>query len=226
MFYVDHLTKHATRKDPRFNKDVDPETGLPKGWKRIKDHKGNDFYFQKQGKMILGTYKPSSLMKKYITSSQKFLEIEPKDGEKPVISTAGQRLRGKTPDATPAPFPSSQPSHADFRNQSLSSVLAKGSNALTLTEEERLKWYTMFDGATKSHEEFITLDEAFDQSKAFGLPQIVVEEVWKKSDASNDRRWDKDEYATAMHILNEVTAEIIRREADVSEGEILFISIA
>lgn len=96
LFYVDHLTKSATRKDPRFNKDVDPETGLPKGWNRIKDHEGRDFYFQKQGKMILGTYKPSSLKKKYITSSQKFLEKEPKDGEKPVISKAGQRLRGKT----------------------------------------------------------------------------------------------------------------------------------
>ena len=229
LFYVDHLTKHATRKDPRFNKDVDPETGLPKGWKRIKDHEGHDFYFQKQGKMILGTYKPSSLKKKYITSSQKFLEKEPQDGEKPVISKAGQRLRGKTPNPAPAPSSSSQPSDASpqmtFQNESLSSVLAKDMNAPTLTEEEKFKWYTMFDGATKSHEEYITLDEALDQSKAFGFPQNVVEEIWKKSDANHDRRWDKDEYATAMHILNEVTAEIIRREADVSEGEILFIPI-
>lgn len=96
-------------------------------------------------------------------------------------------------------------------------------NAPILTEEEKLKWYTMFDGATKSHEEYITLDEALDQSKAFGFPQTVVEEIWKKSDANHDRRWDKDEYATAMHILNEVTAEVIKREADVSKGEIFSI---
>ena len=227
LFYVDHLTKSATRQDPRFNKDVDPETGLPKGWNRIKDHKGDDFYFQKQGKMILGTYKPSSLKKKYITSSQKFLEKEPKDGEKPVISKAGQRLLGKPPKTAPAPFPSSQPSLADpltiFQNESLSIVLAKDMSAPVLTEEGKLTWYTMFDGATKSHEDYITLDEALDQSKAFGFPQNVVEEIWKKSDTNHDRRWDKDEYATAMHILNEVTAEIIKREAYASKGERLFI---
>ena len=177
LFYIDHLTKSATRKDPRFNKDVDPETGLPKGWKKIKDHKGDDFYFQKQGKMILGTYKPSSLKTKYITSSQKFLEKEPKDGEKPVVSSAGQRLRGKTPKTAPAPFPSSQPSHANplmaFQNESLTTVLAKDMSIPILTEEEKVKWYTMFEGATKSHEEYITLDEALGQSKAFGFPRTL-----------------------------------------------------
>ena len=227
LFYVDHLTKSATRKDPRFNKDVDPETGLPKGWNKIKDHKGDDFYFQKQGRMILGTYKTSSLTKKYITSSQKFLEKEPKDGEKPVISKAGQKLRGKSPRTAPAPSPSSQSSHANplmtFQDESLSTVWPKDTSPRVLTEEEKLKWYTMFDGATKSHDEYITLDEALGQSKAFGFPQNVVEEIWRKSDANHDRRWDKDEYATAMHTLNEVTAVIIKREADASKSETLFM---
>ena len=227
LFYVDHITKSATRKDPRFNKDVDPESGLPKGWKKIKDYKGRDFYFQKQGRMILGTYKPSSLRAKYITSSQHFIEKEPKDGEKPMISQAGQKLRGKLPKTAPAHSPSSHSSHANplmtFQDGSLSTVWPKDTSPPVLTEEEKLKWYTMFDGATKSHEEYITLEEALDQSKAFRFPQNVVEEIWKKSDANHDRRWDKDEYATAMHILNEVTAEIIKREADASKGERLFI---
>ena len=224
LFYVDHLTKNATRKDPRFNKDVNPETGLPKGWNKIRDHKGDDFYFQKQGRMILGTYKPSSLTTKYITSSQKFLEKEPKDGEKPVISKAGQKLRGKSPNTASALFPSSQSSHANplmtSQDKSLSTVWPKDTNPL-LTEEEKLRWYTMFDGAAKSHEEYITLDEALGQSKAFGFPQTVVEEIWRRSDANHDRRWDKDEYATAMHILNEAAAEKIKREADASTGRTL-----
>ena len=176
MFYVDHLTKSATREDPRFNKDVNPENGLPKGWSKIKDDKGNYFYFQKQGRMILGTYKPSSLTTKYITSSQKFLEKEPKDGEKPVISRAGQKLRSKSPNTASAPFPSSQPSHANslmtVQDESLNTVWPKDTSPV-LTEEEKLRWYTMFDGATKSHEEYITLDEALGQSKAFGSPKML-----------------------------------------------------
>ena len=226
LFYVNHLTKSANRKDPRFDSDVDSETGLPKGWHKINDHEGNDFYFRKYGKMILGTYKPSSLKTKYLTSRQKFLEKVPEEGEKPVISEAGQKLRRRPPKTAPTPVTSSQSSHPKSQNVSQGHRWPENTSLPSLTEEEKVKWYTMFDGATKSHEEYITLDEALDQSKAFRFPQDIVEEIWKKSDSNHDRRWDKDEYATAMHVLNEVTAEMAQREGDASKGKTVFLLLA
>ena len=49
LFFVDDNTESATREDPRFNLDVDEDTGLPQGWHRISDHRGKRFLLRGRG---------------------------------------------------------------------------------------------------------------------------------------------------------------------------------
>lgn len=222
LFFVDHHTKSATREDPRFNQKVNRETGLPMGWRAIKDHTGKEFFFQRKGKMIIGTYDPSTMPKKDL-HSKNFLSREPAEGEKPEISRAGQNLTGRkahsksvAPAATTmkatspaidplevAP-PPVLPAHGigtaiRTSPSNVSSVPAPPADAPPMPTDEKVKYFTMFDEAPKADKWTITLEEALEQTKSFDLPVDIVKEIWERSDTNHDQRWDMGEYANAMH---------------------------
>lgn len=212
LFFVDHHTKSATREDPRFNKKVDQDTGLPIGWRSIKDYRDTEFFFRKQGRMILGTYDATTLNSKDLRN-KKFIDTEPKDGEKPKISDLGRELLGqpKTEQlfTAPPPPPSVPPVQSPDETQvaeiraseamSASSSVTPTTNLPPMTEDEKAKYYAMFDAAHKESKWFINLEEAMEQSHAFGLPPDIARDIWNRSDANHDRRWNIDEYANAIH---------------------------
>lgn len=162
LFFVDHHTKSATREDPRFNKKVDQDTGLPVGWRSIKDYKDTEFFFRKQGRMIVGTYDATALNSKDLRH-KKFIDTEPKDGEKPKISDLGRDLLGQPKteqlSTAPPPPPSSSavqpPVKAQVAENRASEALSPASTVkpvtdLTpMTEDEKAKYYAMFDAAHK-----------------------------------------------------------------------------
>ena len=209
IFFVDKHTKTATRQDPRFNEKVDQTTGLPIGWRKILDHDDKPFFYKNKGKMIIGTKKPESMMTKNMTGSKHFLEREPKDGEKPVISEAGLRLRGRQyktskPQVSAEVSKSAPPSDSveHKTEETPTKDVDRGTEAKAspdIGHEERIKWYTMFASALKPQQACITLEEALDQCKAFELPDDLVQEIWERSDANHDRQIDINEYANAMH---------------------------
>lgn len=224
LFFVDHHTKSASRKDPRFNRKVDQNTGLPMGWRSIKDHKDREFFFRKQGRMIIGTYDATTMNSKDLRH-KKFIDTEPKSGEAPKISDIGRELLGESkteqfhtvpqlPLPLPPPaFPAHNPSlsseepcvQAEVANNqdsvaiSSSTRLSQTADPSPMTEDDKAKYYAMFEAANKESKWFINAEEAMEQSHAFGLPPGIALDLWEKSDANHDRRWNIDEYANAMH---------------------------
>lgn len=217
LFFVDHHTKSASREDPRFNKKVDQKTGLPLGWRSIKDHKDKEFFFRKQGRMIVGTYDVTTLNSKDLRH-KKFIDTEPENGEKPKISDLGRELLGgfKTeqvhtvpPPPPPAPTPSVPPvttlveaqvaKNRASEAESPSSTVTPTAHLPHMTEDEKAKYCAMFDAAHKESKHYVNLEEAMEQSHAFGLPPDIARDIWNRSDANHDRRWNIDEYANAIH---------------------------
>ena len=214
LFFVDHHTKSASREDPRFNRKVDQNTGLPTGWSSINDHKDREF-FRKRGKMIIGTYDATTLNSKDL-QHKNFVEVEPKNGEKPKISDLGRELLGR-PKKEPVPSVISSvalalstslegpPVKAEVPNNQASTAADSSSavpptvDPFPMTEDEKAKYYAMFEAANKGSKWFINSEEAMEQSHAFGLPPDIAIDIWTKSDVNHDRRWNIDEYANAMH---------------------------
>ena len=214
LFFVDHHTKSASREDPRFNKKVDQNTGLPIGWLSIKDHKDTEFFFRKQGRMIIGTYDATTLNSKDLRHKN-FIATEPKDGEKPKISDLGRELLGRSETegvhkapSLPAPTgsaPADGSSEVEVADGQASEAVENSPTAIeradpaSMTEDEKAKYYAMFEAAVKKSKWFISLEEAMEQSHAFGLLPGIAMDIWERSDANHDRRWNIDEYANAMH---------------------------
>ena len=166
--------------------------------------------------MIVGTYDVTTLNSKDLRH-KKFIDTEPENGEKPKISDLGRELLGESTTeqahtAAPPPPPASIPSVPSVTTlvevqvaksraseaESPSTVTPTADLPL-MTEHEKAKYYAMFDAAYKESRHFINLEEAMEQSHAFGLPPDIATDIWNRSDANHDRRWNIDEYANAIH---------------------------
>ena len=250
LFFVDHHTKSAVRENPRFNKKVDQNTGLPMGWRSIKDLKNTEFFFRKQGRMIVGTYDATTLNSKDLRNKM-FIDGEPRDGEEPKMSDTGRELLGETgtvqvhtaPPFCPPPaaaLTSSAPVvdslvEAQIANNRVTEAVGSSPAATTraslppMTENEKAKYYAMFDAAHKESKWFINKEEAMEQSHAFGLPPNIAKDIWKRSDANHDRRWNIDEYANAIHEIMIETGKhegkhLTRYQGDFSRTKLLWNS--
>lgn len=78
LFFVDHNTCTSKRVDPRFDRETDQETGLPIGWRRVKDHKNRSFFFKESERALIGTYDPA-LVDNH-GKGMKYLDQLPKEG--------------------------------------------------------------------------------------------------------------------------------------------------
>ena len=200
LFFVDH---HTSREDPRFSRKVDQDTGLPTGWHSIKDRKDREFFFRRQGRMIVGTYNTGTLNSKDLRHKI-FIDTEPKSGEEPKISDMGREFLGET-ESEEMHTTHRPPVEADvinrqaFKAADSSSTVPLTVDPSPMTEDEKAKYYAMFEAANKESKWFINSEEAMEQSHAFGLPPGIAIDIWNKSDANHDQRWNIDEYANAMH---------------------------
>ena len=82
---------------------------------------------------------------------------------------------------------------------STSSTVTPIADKTPMTEDEKAKYCAMFDAAHKESKWFINFEEAMEQSHSFGLPPDIAIDIWNRSDANHDRRWNIDEYANAIH---------------------------
>ena len=207
LFFVDHHTQSATREDPRFNKSISQDTGLPIGWRTIADHQGASFFFRNRGKMMIGTYDPTTMTRKDLRDKI-FLAKEPEEGDQPVVSKAGQELLGKK--RTDQIFtPTTKRSNNVLATTELPDTILNVETAaqkVSMPTTEKVKYYTMFDQASKAEKWTITLPEALENTKSFELPAEMVEEIWRRSDSNHDQRWDIEEYANAMHEIMVATS--------------------
>jgi hypothetical protein len=185
LFFVDHNTKSASRNDPRFNRLVDQDTGLPMGWKRIKDNKGRDFFFSAKSKIVEGTYEPSVMNSKSL-SRKNFLIRIPVEGDHPADLI---RRRKTSRGSNEAPLLATAP-------QTKFIVPEKITEA---TQEENAQYLQLFLKTSRQSVSRITKEEAIAQCKDFGLPDHIILAVLESSDADRNQLWNADEYADALH---------------------------
>lgn len=135
FFFVDRHTLSTTREDPRFNKGISQDTGLPTGWSTVKDYEGVDFFFRKRGKMILDTYDPTTMTRKDLYHKI-FVAKEPEEGEQPRVLKKSQELLGKSlTDTMPSKPPEPAPTTART-SDAISSPTSAESRTSIPTEEK------------------------------------------------------------------------------------------
>ena len=182
LFFVDHNTKNAVREDPRWNPDIDKDTGLPLGWKAVLDHAGKTFYYREFGKMVHGTYVPQTMQNKSLRG-KKILKRVPVEGEDPHLLDLNARPRDQ----------------ARVQERARIATEAEKRKIRDMTDEEKRHYYSLFSAASKEDDLFITFAEAMAHCQGFGLPSGIIPGILTKSDDNQDKRLDVDEYATALH---------------------------
>lgn len=182
LFFVDHNTKSAVREDPRFSPNIDVSTGLPKSWKAIKDHKGEMYFYRCHGKKVYGTSVPQTMNDKSVRGKQ-ILKAEPQDGEDPsaldLRSLPRERELVKKND---------EPNQENEKNRIRSA-----------TGDEKRHYYKLFANAPKENELFLTFAEALNHCMTFKVLPGIAAQILLYSDTTQDRRFDCDKYATALH---------------------------
>ncbi|KAG8529739.1 uncharacterized protein KY384_005220 [Bacidia gigantensis] len=78
LFYVDHHTGTAQRVNPTDDGVTNTETGLPKGWTKMKDQSGADYYLEEAS--LIATYK-GKVMKSNDDEQKIALSSNPKNGD-------------------------------------------------------------------------------------------------------------------------------------------------
>ena len=147
--------------------------------------------------MILGTYDPTTMTRKDLYHKI-FVAKEPEEGEQPRVSKKGQELLGKSlTDTMPSKPPKPAPATARTSDAIFSPTLAE--SRTSMPTEETVKYYTMFEQASKAEKWTITLQEVLEHTKSFDQPADIVREIWETSDTNRDQRWDIEELANAMH---------------------------
>lgn len=189
LFFIDHNTMSAVREDPRFNANIDSATGMPKGWKSVKDHKGKAFFYRVHGKMILGTYIPQTMNERSV-QGKKILKAEPKDGDDPRNYDLNARPRDRD----------------RIQKRRESSEIQEKHKIREMTEEEKRQYYKLFSFAPKQNELFMSFEEAMAHCQAFDILPGIAAQILLASDTNQDRQFDCDEYATALHQIR-VTME-------------------
>lgn len=163
LFFVDDNTHTATRLDPRFNRNINPETGLPTGRTRVlvKDGvtKGNmpqlvPYYYTRIGKTMIGTKWSSSILTKSLDLKD-FLYKEPKYGESNIAKINSSRNR-----------------HSYLGT-------LKGEDPPPIESHQRQRYYNIFrevvkEGGNKLGKYRITRDQAEARCRNSGLPPSCV----------------------------------------------------
>ena len=182
LFFVDHNTKSAFREDPRYNSNIDIATGLPTGWKAIKDHRGDIFFYRCRGRKIYGTSVAQTMNDKSVRGKQ-ILRSEPKDGDD--LSALDLHSRPSERDgAVKRVKPEQEDTKVKIRN---------------MTEDEKRHYYRLFADAPKENELFLSFAEAMNHCLAFKVLPGIASQILLYSDTNQDRQFDCDEYATALH---------------------------
>jgi Ca2+-binding EF-hand superfamily protein len=195
LFFVDHHTRRATREDPRFDNKTDQQTGLPKGWFEIKDHRDKQYFYTKIGRMIFGTYEPAAMNSK----SQKHkltLSAIPKNNEDPriVVSVSlplARRIEEREEKAAAA-----------------ANALAAAQTIPQMTEEERKAYRDIFRAIEKRDPSRLSQSEALEHCMRFEVPLDIASKILDQHDSNKDRRWNGDEYAEVLH---EIRFELEKR---------------
>ena len=148
--------------------------------------------------MILGTYNPTTMTRKDLYHKI-FVAKEPEEGEQPRVLKKAKNSWGK---ALPTLCLPSHPNplQPQPRTSDAISSLTSAESRTSMPTEEKVKYYTMFEQASKAEKWTITLQEALEHAKSFDLPaDIVREKIWERSGTNRDQRWDVEEFANAMH---------------------------
>ena len=75
-----------------------------------------------------------------------------------------------------------------------------------MTAAEKQHYYKLFLNAPKQNRLFMTFEEAVSHCQAFDIRPGSAPQILLDSDANQDRRFDCDEYAAALHLIR-VTIE-------------------
>jgi len=185
LFFVDHNTKSASRNDPRFNRLVDQEIGLPLGWKKIANQKGRAFFYSVKSKIVEVTYEPSSMNSKSL-SKKHFLTRVPIDGDHPADLI---RRRKTSRGSNEAPIVGSV--------QQIKFVVPD--RIAKPKQEETALYFQLFLKATPRKTFRLNKEEAIAQCRDFGLPENIIIAVLESSDADRNELWNADEYADTVH---------------------------
>jgi len=189
LFFVDHHTRNAVREDPRFNNKIDQETGLPKGWKEIKDHKEQQYFYNEAGRMILGTYDATGMNTKSMVMKKPLTRI-PQNGDDPntLVEAPTPLIRRAVEKAAQA-----------------AAERAAATSVPPMTPEEREFYYCLFEAAQKKKPRHISLPEAIIHcSNLYSynhLPAQTIVSSLNSTDKNHDQLWNVDEYADALHLM-------------------------
>ena len=176
LFFVDHHTKQAVREDPRFNRKVDQETALPKGWQKVKDHRGHPFFYTLRGKVVVGTDIPSSMNSKSMEGKMR-LSRAPVNGDDPTL------LREKT--------------RRQIEDENMQKAAASVVPMMTPLEKET--YWKLFGQVQKASRFFATIEEILVFCEVFDLSRDIIVCAFTNTDTNRDDQWNIDEFANALY---------------------------
>ena len=186
LFFVDHHTRTATRLNPRLNRNIDQDSGLPKPWKHIIDKNEQDYYYYCQGSKIIGTSKGSHIVSKSLSEKQ-FLKGVPRnhDDIKTLRSGVGvnHAFQGFTEIHPP-----------------------------TMTPGEETRYFDLFRAANKQNPYKLTWPEAINHLNSCGIPSSIYIPILNTADANFDHVFTPREYANALHRLRHAVQAWQREE--------------
>ncbi|KAF1957958.1 hypothetical protein CC80DRAFT_547013 [Byssothecium circinans] len=174
LFFVDHNTQSATRIDPRFNKTVDQETGLPLEWRQVKDNKERPWYYIENGGTVIATIKPASMSSKSLDWKIILTQV-PKEGQNMAEIFADEK-------------------HNQYFQQLPSDM----------TPQDRERYDKIFRKADKEGKCKITWDQALRNFHAAGLSPDLYIPVLSEADKDLDKVFTPSEYANALHRMRSV----------------------
>ena len=188
VFYVDHNTRTATRVNPQENRNVDQQTGLPKGWRKITDNKSKAWYYTKINNNVVATIYPSTLNSRSL-DRKIFLTKPPQEGQ-----------------SVSALFDKDQDNNyyynSDFRDL----------DPPPMTGPEKQRYYDIFRQAGRKNKFKITWTEAVTHCQILNLPPSLYMPILTEADANEDKIFTPAEYAAALHKIRFALKDIHKNQ--------------